>query len=138
MRDDRRMVLVVEDDPPLRRMIGIFLRAAGYLVCAAEDGSRGLALARDERPDLMLLDLMLPGLDGWEVLRRIKGDALTAAIPVLVLTASADPPVTQPTPPPGAPGLPTQPLEPPRAGQPAPPGAGPTAGPERHTRAYRH
>ncbi|HKC75057.1 MAG TPA: response regulator [Chloroflexota bacterium] len=95
MRDDRRMVLVVEDDPPLRRMIGIFLRAAGYLVCAAEDGSRGLALARDERPDLMLLDLMLPGLDGWEVLRRIKGDALTAAIPVLVLTASADLPFTE-------------------------------------------
>ena len=89
------MVLVVEDDPPLRRMIGIFLRAAGYLVCAAEDGSRGLTLARDERPDLVLLDLMMPGLDGWEVLRRIKGDALTAAIPVLVLTASVDPRLTE-------------------------------------------
>src|SRR5437588_13057115 len=94
MRDDRHMVLVVEDDPPLRRMIGIFLRAAGYLVCAAEDGSRGLTLARDERPDLMLLDLMLPGLDGWEVLRRIKGDALTAGIPVLVLAAWAELPFT--------------------------------------------
>ena len=88
------MVLVVEDDPPLRRMIGIFLRAAGYLVCAAEDGSSGLALARDERPDLVLLDLMLPELDGWEVLRRIKGDARTAAIPVLVLTASVELPFT--------------------------------------------
>jgi CheY-like chemotaxis protein len=93
--ENRRTVLVVEDDPPLRRMIGIFLRAAGYRVCAAEDGPSGLALARDERPDLVLLDLMMPGLDGWEVLRRIKGDARTAAIPVLVLTASVDPPLTE-------------------------------------------
>jgi DNA-binding response OmpR family regulator len=93
--ENRRTVLVVEDDPPLRRMIGIFLRAAGYRVCAAEDGPSGLALARDERPDLVLLDLMLPGLDGGEVLRRIKGDARTAAIPVLVLTASVDPPLTE-------------------------------------------
>ena len=95
MSDDRRTVLVVEDDAPLRRMISLFLRAAGYRVCAAEDGPTGLALARDERPDLVLLDLMMPGLDGWEVLRRIKGDALTAAIPVLVLTASADLPFTE-------------------------------------------
>ena len=95
MSDDRRTVLVVEDDAPLRRMTGIFLRAAGYRVRAAEDGPSGLALARDERPDLVLLDLMMPGLDGWEVLRRIKGDARTAAIPVLVLTASVDPPLTE-------------------------------------------
>ena len=95
MSDDRRTVLVVEDDAPLRRMVSIFLRAAGYHVRPAEDGSSGLALARDERPDLVLLDLMMPGLDGWEVLRRIKGDARTAAIPVLVLTASVDAPLTE-------------------------------------------
>ena len=95
MSDERRTVLVVEDDAPLRRMVSIFLRAAGYHVRPAEDGPSGLALARDERPDLVLLDLMLPGLDGWEVLRRIKGDARTAAIPVLVLTASVDPPLTE-------------------------------------------
>ena len=95
MSDERRTVLVVEDDALLRRMISIFLCAAGYRVCAAEDGLSGLALARDERPDLVLLDLMLPELDGREVLRRIKGDARTAAIPVLVLTASVDPPLTE-------------------------------------------
>ena len=95
MSDDGRVVLVVEDDAPLRRMTGIFLRAAGYRVRAAEDGPSGLVLARDERPDLVLLDLMMPGLDGWEVLRRIKGDARTAAIPVLVLTASVDLPLTE-------------------------------------------
>ena len=95
MSDERRTVLVVEDDALLRRMISIFLCAAGYRVCAAEDGLSGLALARDERPDLVLLDLMLPELDGWEVLRRIKGDARTAAIPVLVLTASVDPAITE-------------------------------------------
>ena len=95
MSDERRTVLVVEDDALLRRMISIFLCAAGYRVCAAEDGLSGLALARDERPDLVLLDLMMPGLDGWEVLRRIKGDVRTAAIPVLVLTASVDPAITE-------------------------------------------
>jgi DNA-binding response OmpR family regulator len=95
MSDHRRTVLVVEDDPPLRRMVSLFLRAAGYRVRAAEDGSSGLALAQEERPDLVLLDLMLPELDGWEVLRRIKGDAFTAAIPVLVLTASVDPRLTE-------------------------------------------
>ena len=95
MTDDRRTVLVVEDDAPLRRMLSLFLRAAGYLAQAAPDGPSGLALVRDERTDLVLLDLMMPGLDGWEVLRRIKGDAFTAAIPVLVLTASVDPPLTE-------------------------------------------
>ena len=89
------MVLVVEDDTPLRRMIAMFLRATGYLVRTAEDGLAGLDLVRDELPDLVLLDLMMPGLDGWEVLRRLKGDALTAAIPVLVLTASVDAPLPE-------------------------------------------
>ena len=95
MSEDRRTVLVVEDDTPLRRMLSMFLRAAGYRTQVAADGPTGLALARDERPDLALLDLMMPVLDGWEVLRRLKGDALTAAIPVLVLTASVDPPITE-------------------------------------------
>ena len=94
MSDDRRTVLVVEDDAPLRRMLSMFLRAAGYHVRPAEDGPSGLALARDERPDLVLLDLMLPGLDGWEGLRRIKGDARTVAIPVVMLTASVAPRLT--------------------------------------------
>jgi two-component system alkaline phosphatase synthesis response regulator PhoP len=95
MSDDRRTVLIVEDDAALRRMLSIFLRAAGYLAQVAADGPTGLALVRAERPDLVLLDLMLPGIDGWEVLRRIKGDALTATVPVLVLTASVDVPYNE-------------------------------------------
>lgn len=81
-------ILVVEDDAALRRMIVMFLRAAGYDVREAADGVEGLVLARDEPPDLVLLDLMMPGLNGWDVLRRLKHGASTAHVPVIVLTAS--------------------------------------------------
>lgn len=84
----KRVVLVIEDDAPLRRMITRFLGAAGYDICEAADGAAGLAMAREQRPDLVLLDLMMPGLDGWQVLQRLKGEAETAGLPVIVLTAS--------------------------------------------------
>lgn len=84
----KRVVLVIEDDAPLRRMITRFLGAAGYDICEAADGAAGLAIAREQRPDLVLLDLMMPGLDGWQVLQRLKGEAETAGLPVIVLTAS--------------------------------------------------
>ena len=83
-----RTVLVIEDDEALRRMAVTFLRAAGYTPREAPDGFVGLTMARDAQVDLVLLDLMMPGLDGWEVLRQLKSQATTAAIPVIVLTAS--------------------------------------------------
>lgn len=88
-------VLVIEDDAPLRRVITRFLGAAGYEVPEAADGRAGLTLVRELLPDLVLLDLMLPELDGWSVLQRLKGDAATASIPVVVLTASVGAALTE-------------------------------------------
>ena len=82
---DRIRILVIEDEAPLRMALCDALRAEGFEVLEAEDGERGLELALSEGPDLVLLDLMLPGIDGLEILRRIRADDPT--LPVLVLTA---------------------------------------------------
>lgn len=80
-------ILLVEDDPSIREVTALGLRAAGFAVVAAADGAEGLRLWRAERPDLVLLDVMLPRLDGLEVLRAIRREATT---PVVMLTARAD------------------------------------------------
>jgi CheY-like chemotaxis protein len=72
-----------------RDMLSRRLARKGYAVVIAEDGARGVALARAERPDLILIDLSLPVLDGWEATRRLKADPVTRAIPVIALTAHA-------------------------------------------------
>ncbi|HEX6799533.1 MAG TPA: response regulator transcription factor [Ktedonobacterales bacterium] len=77
-------VLVIEDDESITRLLRLYLRDAGFRVLAATDGRAGLALHDAERPDLVVLDLMLPGLDGWQVCRRIRAHATT---PILMLTA---------------------------------------------------
>ncbi|HKS69388.1 MAG TPA: response regulator transcription factor [Ktedonobacterales bacterium] len=77
-------VLVIEDDESITRLLRLYLRDAGFRVLAATDGRAGLALHDAERPDLVVLDLMLPGLDGWQVCRRIRAQAST---PILMLTA---------------------------------------------------
>jgi len=80
-------VLVVDDSPTLVTLLGGVLRGAGYQVRAATDGTRGLALAAAQPPELVLLDLRMPGLDGFEVCRRLKSDTRTAAVPVIVISA---------------------------------------------------
>jgi two-component system response regulator MtrA len=80
-------ILLVEDDPSIREVTALGLRASGFAVGAAADGVEGLARWRSERPDLVLLDVMLPRLDGLEVLRAIRREATT---PVVMLTARAD------------------------------------------------
>lgn len=80
-------ILLVEDDPSIREITALGLRAAGFTVETAADGEAGLARWRQDRPDLVLLDVMLPRLDGLEVLRAIRRDATT---PVVMLTARAD------------------------------------------------
>ncbi len=80
-----RKILIIEDDPVLRRGLRDNLEACGYLVRTAEDGQRGLEALLDETPDLMLLDLMLPKLDGYEICRRARERRLT--LPIIMLTA---------------------------------------------------
>jgi CheY-like chemotaxis protein len=89
MTTTAKRVLVVEDDRFLRRACEASLRQRGFGVITAADGEEGLRLARAERPDLVLLDLLMPKMSGLEVLRALKGDAATRAIPVLVLSNSS-------------------------------------------------
>ena len=83
-------VLVVEDEPDLREVIRYTLDREGFRVLESEDGEDGLDLLRRELPELVLLDLMLPGLDGIEICRSIKYDPQTRNIPVIMVTARGD------------------------------------------------
>jgi signal transduction histidine kinase/CheY-like chemotaxis protein len=82
--NSRGRVLVVDDDPAARDIAGRILRGDGYEVLAAGSGQRGLELARHSRPDLIVLDVMMPGLDGWQVLEELKRDPELASIPVIM------------------------------------------------------
>ena len=82
-------VLVVEDNPLNRKLVRDVLGHAGYRVLEAADAEQGIAAARAERPDLVLMDIQLPGIDGIEALGRLRADEATAAIPVAALTAQA-------------------------------------------------
>jgi DNA-binding response OmpR family regulator len=82
-------ILVVDDEPDALEILGFKLKEAGFLPLFAKDGARALAVARDERPALVVLDLMLPEIDGLEVCKLLRRDPNTAATPVLMLTAKA-------------------------------------------------
>ncbi|WP_420456395.1 response regulator [Rubrivirga sp.] len=82
-------ILLVEDNEMNRDMLSRRLRKRGYAVEVAVDGGAGVERARAGRPDLVLMDMSLPVLDGWEATRRLKGDPATAQIPVIALTAHA-------------------------------------------------
>ncbi len=82
-------ILIVEDNELSRDMLSRRLRRKGYEVLVATDGQEGIAMAQRELPDLVLMDLSLPDLDGWEATRRLKTDAKTQSIPVIALTAHA-------------------------------------------------
>ncbi len=79
-------VLVIEDDRFLRKAAEAALRRQGYTVLTAPDGETGLQAARAEHPDLVLLDLIMPGMQGFEVLKLLKEDASTSSIPVIILS----------------------------------------------------
>lgn len=85
--DQRALILVVEDDAELLAMLAFNLERHGYRVAQAADGATGLQLTRQIKPDLVLLDLMLPQLDGRQLCRGIRADAAIAQTPVLILTA---------------------------------------------------
>lgn len=80
-------VLIVDDESAIRLVCRVNLDAAGFETLEAGDGETGLALARSEQPDLILLDIMLPGADGWDVAARLNEDPATKDIPIVFLTA---------------------------------------------------
>jgi len=83
-------VLVVDDDAPIRLLCRVNLEAEGMEVLEAADGITGLEATVREQPDVVLLDVMMPGLDGWSVAERLLADPATEAIPIVFLTARAD------------------------------------------------
>ena len=82
-------ILLVEDNEMNRDMLSRRLVRKGYEVVVAEDGAAGVATARAQKPDLILMDMSLPVMDGWEATRQLKGDESTRSIPVIALTAHA-------------------------------------------------
>jgi two-component system, cell cycle response regulator DivK len=82
-------ILIVEDNEMNRDMLSRRLARRGYVIVAAVDAEQGLAAAAAEKPDLILMDMSLPVMDGWEATQRLKSDAATRAIPVIGLTAHA-------------------------------------------------
>ncbi len=85
-----KTVLIVEDEQEIRDLLAHYLRKEGYRPVVASDGEAGLALARSERPDMILLDIMLPKMDGLELLRVIRADPAIARTPLIMLTAKGD------------------------------------------------
>jgi two-component system, OmpR family, alkaline phosphatase synthesis response regulator PhoP len=83
-------VLVIDDEAPIRLLCRVNLEAEGMTVVEAPDGASGLDVARAEVPDVVLLDVMMPGLDGWNVAQRLLDDPATRHIPIVFLTARAD------------------------------------------------
>jgi CheY-like chemotaxis protein len=90
MADKNLHVVCIEDEPGVIDLIRLILDRRHYEVKGALTGTEGLELVRQERPDLVLLDLMLPGMGGWAVYQRMKADEATRDIPVIVVTAKAE------------------------------------------------
>jgi CheY-like chemotaxis protein len=84
-----KTVLIIEDSEFNRRLVEAVLKPHGYRLLSAEDGEAGVALARSEQPDLILMDVLLPGIDGYEATRRLRADPETNRLVVVALTASA-------------------------------------------------
>lgn len=80
-------ILIVEDDPQTVKLIKFILEKEDYSTISAKDGEEGLQMAREKKPDLIVLDLMLPGMDGYRVCEILKANPVTKEIPIIVLTA---------------------------------------------------
>jgi len=89
--DDNAKVLLIEDDAVVAEMYRLRLSADGYTVVVGRDGEEGLRMASEVAPDFIYLDLRLPGLDGFEVLERLRGDPATTHIPVIILSNYGEP-----------------------------------------------
>jgi len=82
-----KRILLIEDDPSVLRAISYMLEKEGYDVLTAMNGLVGLRKAKEENPDLLILDVMLPGIDGFEVCHRLRAESQTAQLPILMLSA---------------------------------------------------
>jgi len=82
-----KKILIIEDDPSFSRAINHIIQKEGYDVITASNGMTGLRMAREEKPDLLILDVMLPGLDGFEICNRLRNDPQTATLPIIMLSA---------------------------------------------------
>jgi len=87
MEEKKAKILVVDDEPDMVEMLKMMLENASYDVVAAYDGKEGIEKAREEKPDVIVLDLMMPEMDGFEACKEMKNDPELADIPILVLTA---------------------------------------------------
>jgi CheY-like chemotaxis protein len=89
MSDNQKRVLLVEDNEDNLVVYRTILEHVGFIVIEARDGEEGVSRARSERPDIILMDISIPKMDGWEATQRLKADGETAAIPIIALTAHA-------------------------------------------------
>jgi len=83
----KKKILVVDDEKELTSLVSLHMKMAGYEVLIASTGEKALDISREEKPDLIILDLMLPKIDGWEVCKQLRQDVATQDIPVIMLTA---------------------------------------------------
>jgi two-component system alkaline phosphatase synthesis response regulator PhoP len=82
-----KRILIIEDDPAVLRAVSFILEKEGYEVLTAVNGLEGLTKAKGENPDLLVLDVMLPGIDGFEICHRLRAESQTAQLPILMLSA---------------------------------------------------
>ena len=87
---DPKKILVVDDEKDLLMILSTRLKIAGYVVTTATNGAEGLGMVMADKPDLVVLDLMMPKMDGWEVLKNIRQNDTTRDLPVILLTAKGD------------------------------------------------
>ena len=81
------VLLIVDDDVDTLRLVGLMLQRQGYTILTANNGQQAINMTLDEQPDLILLDIMMPGLDGYDVTRHLRNDPRTADIPIIMFTA---------------------------------------------------
>lgn len=87
---EKKKILIVDDEKELVSLVSLHMKMAGYDVLSAANGEKALEIAEEEKPDLIILDLMLPKVDGWEVCRRLREESNIAKVPVIMLTARAE------------------------------------------------
>ena len=108
---DNERILVIDDDENIVRILTLYLRSKGYDVVSCKSGSRALSVFTDTKPDLVLLDVLMPEMDGFEVMRQIRANAQWADIPVIFLTADVSPETCEKGGALGAAGFMSKPLE---------------------------